>query len=126
MWLREAPRRTGATLGGVSQFEAKNLAAIKAALDQHNAEWPRPGELDPAQPGSTTTSSGWESSCAGLPVLADERVPTKRVRIDCDWLGLRASRTRWRRPSPREQPATQPMVIPVGPSREDDPTAAGR
>ena len=66
----------------VSQFEAKNLAAIKAALDQHNADCPVPANsilLNPVD----HDLLGWDELW-GLPVLADERVPTKRVRIDCD------------------------------------------
>jgi hypothetical protein len=50
-------------------------------------------------------------------------VPTKRVRIACDGSAF-GFEDEVAEAVSREQPATQPMVIPVGPSREDDPTAA--
>lgn len=107
----------------MSQFEAKNLAAIKAALDDHNADCPVPANsilLNPVD----HELLGWDELW-GLPVLPDDRVPTRRVRIDCDGSAF-GFEDEVAEAVSAEQPATQPMVIPVGPSREDDPAAAAR
>lgn len=66
----------------MSQFAAKNLAAIKAALEQHDANCPVPASailLNPVDHALIDFDELW-----GLPVLADDRVPVKRVRIQCD------------------------------------------
>jgi hypothetical protein len=104
----------------VSQFTAKNLAAIKAALDHHNVDCPLPPNailLNPVDHELMGFDELW-----GLPVLPDERVPTKRVRIQCDGSAF-GIEDEVADAVASEQPATQPMIIPVGPSREDDPTA---
>jgi hypothetical protein len=105
----------------VSQFAAKNLAAIKAALDQHNADCPVPANsilLNPVDHELLGFDELW-----GLPVLADERVPTKRVRIDCDGsaFGLEDEVAD---AVANQTPAQQPLVVPVLPGRDDDPSAA--
>lgn len=77
-----AASRRAATLRLVSQFAAKNLAAIKAALDHHNASCPVPANailLNPVDHALIDFEELW-----GLPLLADDRVPVKRVRIQCD------------------------------------------
>lgn len=66
----------------MTQFDAKNLAAIRRALDHHNRTCPVPANailLNPVDHGLLEWSQLW-----GLPVLADERVSVKRVRIACD------------------------------------------
>ena len=64
--------RRAATLRPVSSFAAKNLGAIKAAVDQHNADCPVPANailLNPVDHALIDFDELW-----GLPVLADERV----------------------------------------------------
>ena len=66
----------------MTQFEAKNLAAIRQALDRHNRTCPVPANailLNPVDHGLLQCDELW-----GLPVLADDRVTVKRVRIACD------------------------------------------
>lgn len=66
----------------MTRFEAANLAAIRGALDKHNTDCPVPARailLNPIDHGLLGWFELW-----GLPVVADDRVPTKRVRIDCD------------------------------------------
>ncbi len=61
--------------------EVSNLAAIRAALDHDNADCPVPARailLNPADHEAFSWDELW-----GLPVLAEERVPIKHVRIDC-------------------------------------------
>jgi hypothetical protein len=96
----------------VSSFTAKNLGAIKAALDQHNASCPVPANailLNPVDHALIDFEELW-----GLPVLADDRVPTKRVRIQCDGSAFGIEDEVADAVS-REQPTTIPVVIPVGP-----------
>ncbi len=66
----------------VSKFESKNLAAIRAALDQHNDSCPVAANAILLNPVDHELI-GWDELW-GLPVISDERVPTKRVRIQCD------------------------------------------
>ena len=66
----------------MSKFESKNLGAIRAALDQHNDSCPVAANAILLNPVDHELI-GWDELW-GLPVLADERVPTKRVRIQCD------------------------------------------
>ena len=103
----------------MSQFAAKNLAAIKAALDQHNADCPVPANailLNPVDHELLGFDELW-----GLPVLADERVPTKRVRIDCDGSAY-GIEDEIAEAIAQETPSQLPVVIPAGP-REDESTA---
>lgn len=65
----------------MSGFEVRNLAAIRHALDHHNKTCPVPATailLHPTDHGLL----GWDDLW-GLPVLPDERVPVRRIRIDC-------------------------------------------
>jgi hypothetical protein len=65
-----------------SRFELVNLAAIRAALDHHNRNCSVEANailLNPTDHGLL----GWDDLW-GLPILPDERVPVKRVRIRCD------------------------------------------
>ena len=66
----------------MSQFRRRNLAAIRHALDRHNSDCPVPARailLNPTDHGLMRFDLLW-----GVPVLADGRVPVKRVRIACD------------------------------------------
>lgn len=87
----------------MTDFEARNLAAIRRALEQHNRDCPVPASailLNPVDHGLLQWDSLW-----GLPVLASERVPVKRIQIECDgsaWsieeeLGVLASQSESRR-----------------------------
>jgi hypothetical protein len=66
----------------VTAFEAKNLIAIRVALDRHNAVCPMEAEailLHPYDHGVMGYDRLW-----GIPVVADADVPVKRCRIKCD------------------------------------------
>jgi hypothetical protein len=103
----------------VSGFESKNLAAIRQALDAHNAECPVPAKAILLNPVDHALM-GWDELW-GLPVLADDSVPTKRVRIDCDGSAY-GIEDEVAEAVAREAPARLPVVIPIGP-REDEPSA---
>lgn len=65
-----------------TEFEVLNLIALRIALDRHNAECPikaRAILLHPTDHGLMRWDKLW-----GLPVIADERIQVKRIRIDCD------------------------------------------
>ena len=104
----------------MSRFESKNLAAIRAALDQHNGSCPVPANAILLNPVDRELI-GWDELW-GLPVLADERVPTKRVRIQCDGsaFGLEDELAE---AIAREEPLIVPIVVPAGPA---DPARARR
>lgn len=105
----------------MASVEAKMLAAIRAALDHHNASCPMPARavlLDP----QTHAEFGWDELW-GVPVLADERVAHRRFRIDCDGsaFGIEEEMSAV---VDTEAPAENPLVVPVGP-RPGEPTAGG-
>jgi hypothetical protein len=102
----------------VSEFESKNLAAIRAALDHHNSSCPVPANAILLNPVDHELM-GWDELW-GLPVLPDDRVPTKRVRIDCDG-SAHGIEDEIAEAIAHSTPAEVPMVIPAGP-REDEPT----
>jgi len=99
----------------VSGFESKNLAAIRAALDHHNADCPVPANAILLNPVDHELM-GWDELW-GLPVLPDERVPTKRVRIQCDGsaFGIEEQVA-----DAVSSPSELPVVVPVGPVWDDD------
>ena len=103
-----------ATLRLVGQFAAKNLAAIKAALDHHNASCPVPANailLNPVDHALIDFEELW-----GLPVLADDRVPVKRVRIRCDGSAF-GIEDEVADAVAQQEPMTVPLVVPpMGPS----------
>jgi hypothetical protein len=97
----------------VSQFAAKNLAAIKAAIDQHDGSCPVPANailLNPVDHELIGFDELW-----GLPVLADDRVPVKRVRIQCDGSAF-GIEDEVADAVAREAPAPIPVVVPAGPA----------
>ena len=66
----------------MSEFQRRNVIAIRQALDKHNCDCPVPARailLNPTDHGLL----GWDLLW-GVPVLPDDRVPVKRVRIACD------------------------------------------
>lgn len=65
----------------LTAFRLKNLVAIRHALDGHNATCPEPCEailLHPFDHGLLPWHELW-----GVPVLADESVRVKHIRIEC-------------------------------------------
>ncbi len=102
----------------MSGFESKNLAAIRAALDHHNESCPVPANAILLNPVDKELI-GWDELW-GLPVLPDDRVPTKRVRIQCDGsaFGIEDEVEGF---AVREQPVETPVVVPVGPGEDDEP-----
>ncbi|MCU0314041.1 MAG: hypothetical protein MUC84_08285 [Solirubrobacteraceae bacterium] len=96
----------------MSGFESKNLAAIRAALDQHNATCPVAANAILLNPVDHALI-GWDELW-GLPVLADERVPTKRVRIQCDGSAFGIEDEVADAVAP-QQPVEVPYVVPAGP-----------
>ena len=103
----------------MSRFESKNLAAIRAALDQHNGSCPVPANAILLNPVDRDLI-GWDELW-GLPVLADERVPTKRVRIQCDGSAF-GLEDELEEAVAREEPLIVPIVVPAGPA---DPAGPG-
>ena len=101
----------------MSGFESKNLAAIRAALDHHNADCPVPANAILLNPVDHELM-GWDELW-GLPVLPDERVATKRVRIQCDGSAF-GIEDEFADAVSREQPAVLPVVVPVGPAPDED------
>lgn len=99
----------------MSKFESKNLGAIRAAIDAHNQSCPVPGNAILLNPVDHELI-GWDELW-GLPVIADERVPTKRVRIQCDGsaFGIEEEMTE---AIAREVPTVIPVVVPVGPGHD--------
>jgi hypothetical protein len=100
----------------VTQFESKNLGAIRAALDHHNAECPVPANAILLNPVDHELI-GWDELW-GLPVLADERVPTKRVRIQCDGSAF-GIEDEIAEAVAREQPMVVPVIAPAGPDEDE-------
>lgn len=101
----------------MSKFAAKNLAAIKAALDHHNGSCPVAANailLNPVDHELLGFDELW-----GLPVLADERVPTKRVRIQCDGSahGIEDAIEQF---VEQRRPVEIPVVIPIGPGEDEE------
>ena len=94
----------------MSSFEAKNLAAISAAIKDHNDTCPVPANAILLNPVDHELL-GWHE-LHGLPILPDENVPTKRVRIDCPGS---ANGIEDELADAIAQEQRGPMVIPVGP-----------
>jgi hypothetical protein len=66
----------------VGRFHVRNLVALRLALDAHNATCPQPANailLKPIDHGLL----GWDTLW-GVPVIPDEGVLVKQIRIDCD------------------------------------------
>lgn len=61
--------------------EAKNLAAISAAIDKHNAECPFPAAEVRMSP-FEVERLGWDE-IRGIPIVGDSSIGTGRFRIVC-------------------------------------------
>ena len=103
----------------MASLEAQMLEFIRRGIDQHAQTCPMTPRAILLNPGNHELF-GWDELW-GIPVLADDRVAPKRFRIDCDGsaFGLEDEVADY---VGVEDPAQQPLVIPVGP-REDEPTA---
>lgn len=65
----------------MSEFLFSNLVAIRRALEHHNGHCPVPAKailLHPTDHGLLDQHRLW-----GVPVRSDDRVPLRRVRVDC-------------------------------------------
>jgi len=103
----------------MASLEAEMLAFIKAGVDHHNASCPMAPRAILLNPGNHELF-GWDE-IFGIPVLADDRVAPKRFRIDCDGSAF-GIEDEMAATVVEQTPATQPLVVPVGP-REGEPTA---
>jgi hypothetical protein len=61
---------------------AKNLEAIKKAIDQHDANCGQPA-IEIAMNPFEVERLGWEEMC-GLPIVADGKIGTGRFEIRCE------------------------------------------
>ena len=66
----------------MSEFLRKNIPVIRAGVDSHNRTCPVPARailLHPSEHAKLGVLSLWD-----LDVIADQRVPLGRFRVDCD------------------------------------------
>jgi hypothetical protein len=66
----------------VSRFKYRNVRAIRQALDRHNENCPVPAQAILLNPVDHALL-GWDGLW-GVPVMPDETVRVKRIRIQCD------------------------------------------
>jgi hypothetical protein len=66
----------------VRQFHVRNILAMRQALDEHNSRCDEPAQAILLNP-IDHELLGW-NVLWGLPVVADERVRVKHIRVDCD------------------------------------------
>jgi hypothetical protein len=105
----------------VSSAEAKNFEAIAKAKEAHNRGCPFPPHTVKMNP-FEIERMGWEEgdTIAGLVLEGDGAIGTGAFRLICD--GMEPPELEIEEESVIEAPA-QPLVVPVGPPREGDPTA---
>jgi len=98
-------------------LESEMLAHIHAGLTQHDRTCPMPAKAILLNPGNYELF-GWDE-IMGIAVIPDSRVQPKRFRIDCDGsaFGLEEAIEEL-----TQTPAAEPIEIPVGPARENEPT----
>ncbi len=101
--------------------EGKNFEAIAKAKADHNRHCPFPPHTVRMNP-FEIERMGWEEGdlIAGLALEADAKLGTGAFRLVCD--GMEPPELDVEQEEVIEAP-TQPLVVPVGPSREGDPTA---
>jgi hypothetical protein len=102
--------------------QARNFEAIAKAKADHNRRCPFPPHSVRMNP-FEIERMGWEEGdlIAGLVLEADPSIGTGAFRLVCD--GLEPPELELEEESVIQAP-TEPLVVPVGPRREDDPTAA--
>lgn len=100
--------------------EAKNFEAISKAKADHNARCPFPPHTVRMHP-FEIERMGWEEgdTIAGLVLESDPKLGTGAFRLVCD--GMEPPELELEQTDVITAPA-EPLVIPVGPSRENDPT----
>jgi len=99
--------------------EAKNFEAIAKAKSDHNKQCPFPPHTVRMNPFEIERMQ-WEEgdTIAGLRLEADAQLGTGAFRLVCD--GMDPPELEIEETEVIEAPA-EPLVIPVGPSREDEP-----
>jgi len=102
----------------MASLQAEMLAFIRKGIDHHAESCPMQPRAILLNPGNHELF-GWDELW-GIPVLADERVAPKRFRIDCDGsaFGIEEEVAEVLRAP------VQPLEVPVGPARRDDPLQA--
>lgn len=102
--------------------EARNFEAIAKAKADHNRRCPFPPHSVRMNP-FEIERMGWGEGdvIAGLVLEADGSIGTGAFRLVCD--GMDPPELEIEEESVIEAP-TEPLVVPVRPRREDDPTAA--
>jgi hypothetical protein len=105
----------------VSSAEAKNFEAISKAKQAHNRDCPFPPHTVKMNP-FEIERMGWEEgdTIAGLVLEGDGAIGTGAFRLVCD--GMEPPELEIDEEIVVEAP-TEPLVVPVGPRREGDPTA---
>lgn len=105
----------------MSNPEAKNFEAIVKAKDQHNKNCPFPPHTVRMNPFEIERMQ-WEEgdTIAGLLLEGDGKVGTGSFRLICD--GMEPPELEIEETEVMPAPA-EPMVVPVGPRRENDPYA---
>ena len=105
----------------MSNPEAKNFEAIVKAKDQHNKNCPFPPHTVRMNPFEIERMQ-WEEgdTIAGLLLEGDGKVGTGSFRLICD--GMEPPELEIEETEVITAPA-EPMVVPVGPRRENDPFA---
>lgn len=100
--------------------EAKNFEAIVKAKDDHNRHCPFPPHAVRMHPFEIERMQ-WEEgdTIAGLVLESDPKLGTGAFRLVCD--GNEPPELELEQTDVIQAPA-QPLVVPVGPSRENDPT----
>ncbi len=99
--------------------EAKNFEAIVKAKAEHNKHCPFPPHTVRMHP-FEIDRMGWEEgdTIAGLVLEADAKLGTGAFRLVCD--GMEPPELETEDFQAIEAPA-QPLEVPVGPAREDEP-----
>lgn len=99
--------------------EAKNFEAIVKAKDEHNKRCPFPPHTVRMSPFEIERMQ-WEEgdTIAGLRLEADAKLGTGSFRLVCD--GMDPPELEIEETEVIRAPA-EPLVIPVGPEREDEP-----
>lgn len=105
----------------MSRAEAKNFEAIVKGKEAHNRSCPFPPHTVKMNP-FEIERMGWEEgdTIAGLVLEADGAIGTGAFRLVCD--GMEPPELDIEEEIVVEAP-TEPLVVPVGPSREGEPTA---
>ena len=105
----------------MSSAEAKNFEAIVKAKEAHNRGCPFPPHTVKMNP-FEIERMGWEEgdTIAGLVLEGDGAIGTGAFRLVCD--GMEPPELDIEEETVVTAPA-EPLVVPIGPMREGDPTA---